>query len=77
MHEGGIEYHRVGKDLIHQLIEAARAITRVSEGEAPTNEPGEGERTRTLSDQELSVPRLQDAAFLGTPRARSNRPRHV
>ena len=74
MHEGGIEYHRVGKDLIHQLIEAARAITRVSEGEAPTNEPGEGERTRTLSDQELSVPRLQDAAFLGTPRARSIAP---
>ena len=74
MHEGGIEYHRVGKDLIHQLIEAARAITHVSEGEAATSEPGEGERTRTLSEQELSVPRLKDAAFLGTPRSRSTPP---
>ena len=60
MHEGGIEYHRVGKDLIHQLIEAARAIIHVSESEAVTSEPGEGEQTRTLSEQELSIPRLED-----------------
>ncbi len=70
-HEGGIEYHRVGKDLIHQLIEAAKAITYGSESEAMTSEPGGGTHTRTLSETKLSVPRLEEAAFLGSPRARS------
>src|SRR5262249_42713910 len=60
-----------GKDLIHQLIEAAKTIiTHVSENEAITSEPGRDERTRSLSEEELSVPRLHEAAFLGTPRAR-------
>jgi hypothetical protein len=70
VHEGGIEYHRIGKDLIAQLIAAARAIIHVSESEAVTRASGEGEQTRTLSAQELSIPRLQTAAFLGMPRVR-------
>jgi DNA phosphorothioation-dependent restriction protein DptH len=69
--EGGVEYHRVGKDLIHQLIEAARTIiTHTAENATMTREPGSDEHTRSLSEEELSVPRLHEAAFLGTPRVR-------
>jgi hypothetical protein len=74
VHEGGIEYHRVGKDLIHQLIEAARALARTSEDAVQTSASEESARPRTLSEQELSVPRLRDAAFLGTSRARHTWP---
>jgi hypothetical protein len=70
VHEGGIEYHRMGKDLIYQLIEAAKAIIHMGESEVITRVSGEGEQTRTLSAQELSIPRLQTAAFLGVPRVR-------
>jgi len=59
---------------MHQLLEAATAITHVSEGEATMSEEEEGERTRTLSEQELSLPRLKDAAFLSTPRVRNIQP---
>jgi hypothetical protein len=70
VHEGGIEYHRVGKDLIHQLIEAARALARVSEDAMQTSASADSARPRTLSEQELSIPRLRAAAFLGSTRDR-------
>lgn len=52
-HEGGIEYHRIGADLIRELVEAL-----------PTDPAMVSEPTRpTLAELELTLPRLPEAAF--------------
>jgi DNA phosphorothioation-dependent restriction protein DptH len=75
--EGGIEYHRIGVDLIRQLVEAAspsaESSDSVSSGSA---EPG-GARLRGVAEvrrrreRAPSVPTLDGAAFLSAPRERS------
>ena len=76
MNEGGIEYHRVGKDLIYQLLEAAKAITRVSEGEAVTVSPERANaRGRSLTRNSPFLA-CKTAAFLGTPRVRQRPVQH-
>ena len=76
--EGGIEYHRVGKDLIRQLIGAAKDILQVPEGEIDETdeknltESSASEGSRSLSEKELPIPRLTQAAFLGMPRAKES-----
>ncbi|MBK8463956.1 MAG: ATP-binding protein [Nigerium sp.] len=58
-HEVGIEYHRVGKDLVTSLLEACAKSARTTDG--PT-------ATEPLSEQFIpSVPKLESAAFI-TPR---------
>ena len=52
--EGGVEYHRIGRDLIEELLDAM-----------PTDPaPGRrGRSARALSSLDVSLPRLADAAF--------------
>lgn len=61
--ENGIEYHRIGKDLIHQLVAAAVERPAIQESFDPTHS-----RTLSLSDIVLSLPKLAEAAFLVRPR---------
>lgn len=78
--EGGIEYHRIGVDLIRQLVDAAAPSTEASAsissgpgGSAPSGGP----RPRSVSEvrrrreRAPSVPTLDAAAFLGSSRDRS------
>jgi len=79
--EGGIEYHRIGVDLIRQLVEAAAPSTEssasVSAGSSGGNGPGGGPRPRGVTEvrrrreRAPSVPTLDTAAFLGSERDRS------
>ena len=79
--ESGIEFHRIGANLIQQLIDAAAPDSESSLGESsdsePTNGPGAPptppgmaliERRR---ERAPSVPTLTEAAFLGRERDRS------
>jgi hypothetical protein len=75
--EGGIEYHRIGRDLIRQLVDAAATSTESSasasssgggSGGAPPHGAAEVRRRR---ERAPSVPTLDTAAFLGGPRDRS------
>ncbi|HJK91076.1 MAG TPA: hypothetical protein RMH85_24470 [Polyangiaceae bacterium LLY-WYZ-15_(1-7)] len=76
--ENGIEYHRIGVDLIGQLVEAAApeelehdAVAREPlEGEEPVAARSIGELTRRR-EKAPSVPTLDEAAFLGRERDRS------
>ena len=78
--EGGIEYHRIGVDLIRQLIDAAApraetsgSMTAGSGSGGPSDGPqprGVGE-VRRRRERAPSVPTLDTAAFLGSPRNRS------
>lgn len=62
--EVGIEFHRIGKDLIHALLENCRKPVSVESEEIPT--------TPTLSEQFISnVPKLETAAFIAPNRVRS------
>ena len=62
--EVGIEFHRIGKDLIHALLESCRAP-------APT-ETAEDPKIHLLSEQFIpSVPKLETAAFIAHKRDRS------
>lgn len=77
--EGGIEYHRVGVDLIRQLVDAAApgadSSTSISSGSGGPD--GSGPRPRGVSEvrrrreRAPSVPTLDFAAFLAAPRDRS------
>ena len=73
--DGGIEYHRIGVNLIQQLVEAAAPDTETSASES--GEPGGGEPPRGIAavrrrrERAPSVPTLDSAAFLGSPRDRS------
>ena len=73
--DGGIEYHRIGVNLIQQLVEAAAPCTETSASES--GEPGGGEppggiaAVRRRRERAPSVPTLDSAAFLGALRDRS------
>ncbi len=78
--ESGIEYHRVGVDLIRQLVEAAAPSSESSASISSSSSgggPGGGVRPRGVSEvrrrreRAPSVPTLDTAAFLGSPRDRS------
>jgi len=79
--DGGIEYHRIGVDLIRQLVEAAAPSTEssasVSAGSSGDSGPGGGPRPRGVTEvrrrreRAPSVPTLDTAAFLGSERDRS------
>src|SRR5262249_35044896 len=62
--EVGIEFHRIGKDLIHALLENCRQLVTVEEAAEAV--------IRSLSEQCIpSVPKLETAAFIAPKRARS------
>jgi hypothetical protein len=60
----GIEFHRIGKDLIHALLDNCRKPVSVEIEEEPT--------AHLLSEQFITnVPKLETAAFIAPKRARS------
>ena len=62
--EVGIEFHRIGKDLIHALLENCRKPGSADIAKEPT--------ARHLSEQFIpNVPRLETAAFIAPTRERS------
>ena len=62
--EVGIEFHRIGKDLIHALLENCCKPVSVEVEEEPT--------AHLLSEQFIpNVPKLETAAFIAPKRARS------
>jgi hypothetical protein len=73
--EGGIEFHRIGSDLIAQLVEAAVRDTETVAG----TRPGSPEELHTEVTQELvrrramasGIPTLQTAAFISPRRDRT------
>lgn len=80
--ESGIEYHRIGVDLIRQLVDAAAPSTEssasmsASSSESGVLTGGDSRRrgvteVRRRRERAPSVPTLDSAAFLGSPRDRS------
>ncbi len=80
--ESGIEYHRIGVDLIRQLVDAAapsaESSASFSSSSSGKGGPGSvGPRPRGVTEvrrrreRAPSVPTLDSAAFLGLPRDRS------
>ncbi len=78
--EGGIEYHRIGVNLIRQLVDAAAPSTETSGSisfSSGSGDPSGGPRPRGVAEvrrrreRAPSVPTLDTAAFLGSPRDRS------
>ncbi|NTX13535.1 ATP-binding protein [Myxococcus sp. CA056] len=79
--ESGIEYHRIGVDLIRQIVEAAapsaESSASISASSSGSGEWGGGPRPRGVTEvrrrreRAPSVPTLDMAAFLGSPRDRS------
>lgn len=76
--ESGIEYHRIGVDLIEQLIEAAAPEPSLDEAELEAaHDVAEAPAERSLAslkarrERAPSVPSLDEAAFLAQPRDRS------
>lgn len=77
--ENGIEYHRIGVDLIRQLVEAAAPSTESSasisfgsgSGAASSPRPRGIVEVRRRRERAPSVPTLDTAAFLGSTRDRS------
>ena len=65
--EAGIEFHRVGSDLIRQLADAAASDLAARQ----TDRKAVLARTSTLADLVLAVPRLADAAFIVAERQRT------
>lgn len=62
--EVGIEFHRIGKDLVHSLLEKCRRPV--------STEIEEGSTAHLLSEQLIpNVPKLESAAFIAPARARS------
>ncbi|URM95114.1 hypothetical protein LUW76_12770 [Actinomadura madurae] len=51
-HEAGVEFHRIGRDLAEELLDAV-----------PTDQVPAAEGTSSLSSLELTVPRLHEVAF--------------
>jgi hypothetical protein len=73
--EVGIEFHRIGSDLIRALVEqAALRITTISSSASGDSGDGDGSPARTLPPEAplnaLPIPRLDAAAFLVTERQR-------
>jgi hypothetical protein len=79
--ESGVEFHRIGRNLIEELLEAALpAIVPPPTESTPTpSQPSTPERDRhpaSLSSATLeTVPRLKDAAFIATAREGYSRER--
>lgn len=78
--ESGIEYHRIGVNLIRQLVDAATPSTETSasigsssgsEGPSGSPRPRGVAEVRRRRERAPSVPTLDTAAFLGSPRDRS------
>ncbi|GMV19523.1 MAG: hypothetical protein AMXMBFR56_77470 [Polyangiaceae bacterium] len=80
--ESGIEYHRIGVDLIRQLVDAAapsgESSASISASSSGSGGPGGGgprplgvTEVRRRRERAPSVPTLDSAAFLGSPRDRS------
>ena len=76
-HEHGIEFHRVGSDLIRELVEAAAPAPR-----GRLQSRNQSSQTGRLADESLqdrtrrprrapSIPTLEAASFLGAPRERT------
>ena len=78
-HEAGIEFHRVGNDLIRKLVNHAAAVAEPpvagSSSTTTTANGGDGDRQgevrRDSSPAPRPIPRLDSAAFLVADRARS------
>ena len=77
--EAGIEFHRIGVDLIRQLIEAAAPDSSSSSGLAPSASSPDGtpppepglEKIRKRRELAASVRQVGSAAFVGEDRDRS------
>lgn len=72
--EDGIEFHRLGQDLIQQLIDAAVPETMASAtqtGMVSAIVPSGTELLRLRRERAPSIPTLATAAFLGAPRDRT------
>jgi hypothetical protein len=73
--EGGIEYHRIGIDLIRQLVDAAAPSTEssisASSGRSESRPPLGIAEVKRRRERAPSVPTLDSAAFLSTHRDRS------
>ena len=79
--ESGIEYHRIGVDLIRQLVDAAAPSAESSASASASTSggsgPSGGQRPRSVPEvrhrreRAPSVPTLDTAAFLGAARDRS------
>ncbi|MDR7303499.1 methylation-associated defense system ATP-binding protein MAD8 [Haloactinomyces albus] len=65
--EGGIEFHRVGRQLIDELIE------HIPTDPVLARQGGEEGTSADVRSIELTTPRLEDAAFLRPARERSTR----
>jgi hypothetical protein len=72
--DAGIEYHRIGVDLIQQLVSAATdpgsRAADADEGDAAAKPDGNARLVR-LRELAPTVPTLDEAAFLGRPRDRT------
>jgi DNA phosphorothioation-dependent restriction protein DptH len=76
-HEHGIEFHRVGSNLIRELVEAAAptpeeraATSETLESEVPAADRSKAELARRRR-RSPGIPALETAAFLGTNRDRT------
>ena len=69
-HEAGVEFHRVGVDLIRRLVDHAVSPSTGEEG-ADGGDGAAGEPRSAASSTERPMPRLDSAAFLVAERARS------
>ena len=67
-HEAGIEFHRVGLDLIRRLVN--HVVSRSTDGGSDDGSVGEAP-SPSAPPMERSLPRLATAAFLAGQRARS------
>ena len=72
-HEVGIEFHRVGSDLIRNLMDhAAKLMPRATDSsDANGKSDGDREVPRDAASATPPIPRLDSAAFLVADRARS------
>jgi hypothetical protein len=85
--DGGVEFHRIGVNMIQQLVDAAAPETDGTSSESGrdpssdpngTDSPGRNpprphgvSELRRRRERAPSIPTLSEAAFLGTPRDRS------
>ena len=71
-HEVGIEFHRVGIDLIHNLMSDAAPVALGASSTDTGNDDGDGSGDGEMAHEAASpIPRLDAAAFLVAERARS------
>ena len=68
-HEAGVEFHRVGIDLIRRLVD--HAVSRSTSDESAAGDAAAGEPRSDAPSMERTMPRLDSAAFLAAERTRS------